>query len=102
MNWLKNLFKCGQCEWLKEQYEFQKGKIERLELALYPLSTVAGARYGQMTQPGKPVDAKSAFARLNTDRPKTFAQQRDEYYARQEREMQEEAKLAAEAAKEPS
>lgn len=99
MGWIRNLFVCSHCEWFKKEYEFQKGKIERLELALYPLATTAGARYGQMVAPGKKHDGKPpVFMKLNQDRPKTFAQQRDEFYATQKREMEEEeAKAAAEA-----
>ena len=90
---------CKQCDWYKQQYEFHKGKIERLELALFPLSTTAGVRYGAATVPGQPRDL-SRFQKLDSGRPKTFAQVRQEFYANQAKEIAaDEAKEAA-AAKE--
>jgi hypothetical protein len=104
VGWLKDLFKSAyvthlesENEWLRQQFEFQKGKIERLELALFPLSTTAGARYQHLTEqkPGEP-KTPGEWVKI-PGRGKTFAQIRQEYYAQQEREMAAEDAEAAKA-----
>jgi hypothetical protein len=86
--------------WLKQQFEFQKGKIERLELALYPLATQAGARYGTLTVPKEKDGKKQAFTKLNDNRPKTFAEIRRDWNRRQAEELAAEEAAELPVAKE--